>query len=164
MATVSELGRGVHVGIRQFSEETGLDRDTVRKRIDAAGLKPGGERGGHPVYRLRDLLKAAYQVSEDGRQDPSQLRPFERQAHWKAEHLQLQVEAEKRELIPRIEVEQEQARILRVVALFLDTLPDILERDCGLAAAMIVAVEKRLDQMREELHKELSEDEDEAAA
>jgi hypothetical protein len=165
MSKVSALASGLHVSVTTLAAEFGVTRETAARRIADAGVKPSGKRAGYPVYRLKDVWGAVLgQTSEDGTQDPDKLDPFKRQAHYKAEHLKLQVESEQRELIPRIEVEQEQARILRVVALFLDTLPDILERDCGLAAAMIVAVEKRLDQMREELHKALTEDEEEAAA
>jgi hypothetical protein len=103
-------------------------------------------------------------VTEEGSLDPDKLEPFKRQAHYKAELQKLQLETETREVIPRIEVEQEQARILRIVALMLDTLPDVLERDCGLAATMVARVEKALDQVRESLHKALTDDEDEAAA
>lgn len=152
-------GRGVKVSIRQFAEETGIHRDTIVKRIDAAGLKPSGERAGHPVYRLKDLLRAAYQTAEDGAVDPDKLEPFKRQAHYKAEHLKLQVETEQGELIPRIEVEQESARVMRVQSMFLDTLPDVLERDCGLSAQTVAVLEKRIDRAREDLYKALTEDE-----
>lgn len=164
MSRVSALSQGLHVSISTLAAEFGVTRETAARRIADAGIEPSGKRGGYPVYRLKDAWSAVLgQVSDDGSADPDKLDPFKRQAHYKAEHLKLQLEAEQRELLPRIEVEQEQARILRVIALFLDTLPDVLERDCGLAAAMIIAVEKRLDQVREEMHKALT-DEEEAAA
>lgn len=164
MSRVTPLSQGLHVSVSQLAAEFGVTRETAARRIADAGVESSGKRGGYPVYRLKDVWSAVLgQVSADGVADPDKLDPFKRQAHYKAEHLKLQVETEQRELIPRIEVEQEQARILRVVALFLDTLPDVLERDCGLAAAMIVAVEKRLDRLREEMHKALSEGEEEAA-
>jgi len=164
MSRVTSLSQGLHVSISTLAAEFGVTRETAAKRIADAGIEPSGKRGGHPVYRLKDAWSAVLgQIADDGTPDPDKLDPFKRQAHYKAEHLKLQLEAEQRELVPRIEVEQEQARILRVIALVLDTLPDVLERDCGLAASMIIAVEKRLDQAREEMHKALTEEEEAAA-
>ena len=163
MGTVSELPRGVHVGIRAFALESGIDRDTIRKRIDAAALKPSGKSGRHPVYRLKDLLKAVLQANESGREDPDSYEPFKRQAHYKAEHLKLQLETDQRDVIPRIEVEQEQARFFKVVAMNYDTLPDILERDCGLPAHVVELIEKTLDKSRDELYKALADGPEEEA-
>lgn len=164
MSRVTSLSQGLHVSVSTLAAEFGVTRETAARRIADAGVKASGKRGGYPVYRLKDVYSVVLgQAGEDGAVDPDKLDPFKRQAHYKAEHLKLQLETEQRELIPQIEVEQEQARILRVVAMFLDTLPDVLERDCGLAASMIIAVEKRIDQVREEMHKALVEEEEAAA-
>lgn len=164
MSKVVDLSAGVHLSVRRFGDETGLDRDTLTKRIRVAGLVPSGKRGGYPVYRLRDLLKAAYTTAEDGGLDPDKLRPFERKAHYQAETEKLKVETERGELIPRIAVEQEQARIAKIVAHGLETLPDILERDCGASGAMLVRIEQHIDAVRERMYAELTEGEDAVAA
>lgn len=164
MGTVTHLPAGLHMSLRQIAEETGLDRDTVQKRVSAANIVPSGKRGGHPVYRLKDCIKAVMLADEKGRTDPDKLEPYQRQAHYKAELDRLKLEQETRELIPRIEVEQEQARIMRIVALMLDTLPDVIERDCGVGADLLKRIEKSIDDCRETLHKELAADEDEALA
>jgi len=164
MSKVVDLSSGVHLSVRRFGDETGLDRDTLTKRIRVAGLVPSGKRGGYPVYRLRDLLKAAYTTDEDGGLDPDKLRPFERHAHYKAEKEKLAVEQERGELIPRIEVEQEQARIAKIVAHGLETLPDVLERDCALAPEVVARMERHIDAVRERMYAELTEGEDGAVA
>jgi hypothetical protein len=164
MAGTASLSEGLKLSISTLAAELGMTRETVAKRISAANVVPAGKRAGHPVYRLRDVLKPLVMVSEDGEDDPDKLDPYRRQAHYKAELQKLQLETETREVIPRIEVEEEQARILRVVALMLDTLPDVLERDCGLSSSTVTRVEKVLDQVRDGLHKTLTEDEGEAVA
>jgi hypothetical protein len=165
MANVTELPAGIHCSLRQIAEETGLDRDTVQKRISAANVVPSGKRGGHPVYRLREVLKPLMMGTDDGRMDPDKLEPYQRQAHYKAELDRLKLEQETRELIPRIEAEQEQARNFRITALMLDTLPDIVERDCGVTPEVLARIERTVDECRETLYKQLAaEDEDEALA
>jgi hypothetical protein len=165
MSSVTEIpATGIHCSMRQIAEECGLDRDTVQKRIAAANIVPSAKRGGHPVYRLRDVLKAVMLKDDGGRLDPDKLEPYQRQAHYKAELDRLKLETETRELIPRIEVEQEQARTMRIVALMFDTLPDIIERDCGVPGDVLARIERTVDDCRERLAKQLAEEDEEAEA
>lgn len=162
MSDVIPMVSGTHLSVRAFAIETGQDRETVTRRIQAAGIKPSGQRGGYPVYRLRDLLRASYVTTADGELDPDKLPPFQRHAHYKAEAQKLAVEQERGELITRIEVEQEQARIAKIVSHGLETLPDILERDCGLAPGMVQRVERQIDAIRDRMYREMVGDEDTA--
>jgi hypothetical protein len=155
MGELISLLSGFHASIRQLAEETGFDRETVKKRIAARSIVPSGQRGGHPVYRLREVLPALYIAGADGKADPDRLDPYARKAHWQAEHEQLAYAERTRELIPRIEVEQEQARIFKIVGQAFDTLPDILERDCGASGVLLSRVEQALDKTREALYEEL---------
>ncbi len=160
MSEVIPMVSGTHMSVRAFAIETSQDRETVTRRIQAAGIKPSGQRGGYPVYRLKDLLRACYVTTEGGELDPDRLPPFQRHAHYKAEREKLTVEEERGELITRIEVEQEQARIAKIVSHGLETLPDILERDCGLAPAMVLRVERQIDAIRDRMYTEMIGDED----
>jgi hypothetical protein len=164
MGKVIPMPAGLHASIRQIAEETGFDRDTVAKKISERSCVPSGKRGGHPVYRLRDVLPALYVLTADGLEDPQKMDPFRRVAHYKAELDRLKLEQETRELIPRIEVEQEQARILKIIAQLMDTLPDIVERDCGATADQVKRIERATDEAREHVFQELAEDEHAPAA
>src|SRR5256885_218520 len=106
MSKVIQLPTGTNLSIRQLAEECGFDRDTVAKRIRNAGLVPAGKRGGHAVYRLRDALPALFVLDEDGKKDPEKFDPFQRKAHYQAEREALELATSRRELIPRIEVEE----------------------------------------------------------
>ena len=66
--------------------------------------------------------------------------------------------------MPRIEVEQEMARLAKIVAQFFDTLPDRLERDTGMTPLILAKVERYLDEVREELYKAAISDEPVASA
>lgn len=159
MGTVRSIADGVEVSIGGLAVEFGMKRDTVIKRISSANIAPSGKRGGHSVYRLRDVWPVLTGAVDAG-EDPRNLDPYKRQAHYKAELDRLKLEQETRELIPRLEVEQEQARILRVVAQMLDTLPDVVERDCGATATQVQRLERAIDECREALYAELAEGED----
>jgi len=152
MGSVVGLPTGTNLSIRQLAEECGFDRDTIAKRIRNAGLVPAGKRGGHAVYRLREVLPVLFKMGEDGKQDPEKLDPFQRKAHYQAEREALELSTSRRELIPRIEHEEEQARIVKIMAHACDTLPDILERDCGLTGEQLVRVEKVLDTARDGMY------------
>jgi hypothetical protein len=149
-AVVAELvERGLTASIRAYAEECGLDRDTLSRRLTESGAKPAckGPRG-HPEYRIRDLIAAQFGTVED----PDQLDPFRRQAHYRCELDKLKLQTERGELVPRIECEQEQARGMKLVARVFDTLPDVIERDCGAPPAILARIEKALDAARVELH------------
>jgi hypothetical protein len=51
------------------------------------------------------------------------------------------------------------AGMLKVTAECFDTLPDVLERDCGVTPETLARMEAHLDKAREELYLRLAEDE-----
>jgi hypothetical protein len=155
MSNVTHLPTGTNLSIRQIAEETGFDRDTVAKKLTECGVKPAGKRGGHLVFRLRDSLKALYVAGPDGRADPEKMDPFRRKAHYQAEHEMLTLARERGELVPTIDVEQEQARVLKILVQALDTLPDVLERDCALNATTLARLEQIVDSTRDQMYEAL---------
>jgi len=163
MAKVIALPAGVLLSLRQFADESGRDRDTIGKRVKAAGLNPAGKRGGHPVYRLRDLLQAAYVTDDDGQMDPDRLDPFARHAFYKGEREKMQLQVERSELLSSLEVEQRFAAVFKAVADCLDTLPDLIERDCAATPMQVERIQTRLDEVREDLYERLNASEDEDA-
>lgn len=163
MAKVVPFASGVHLSIRAFADETSMDRATVVKRLAAANVQPSGKRGGHPVYRLRDLLQAAVVTTDEGDLDPDKLKPFERHAWYKAEREKLQLQVERGELLPSLHVEQRYASMFKLVSEMFDTLPDVLERDCGATPMQLAKIEQRVDEVREELYSHLVETADDDA-
>lgn len=140
-----------------LAAEFGMSRDVLRRVLSEAAVSPAAKKGGHPVYRLRDVYRAIQRQS-----DVEQLTPHARLALAKAVLAEDEIRVRRGELLERFEVEQEQARILRCVALFADTLPDVVERDVGLSAGQITRIERALDQMRESLHKALTDEDTDA--
>jgi hypothetical protein len=159
-APLEGLPRGLTASIRAFAEEFGVDRDTLSRRITEGGVAAAGSERGHPVYRLRDLHRVAFGTETD----PDKLDPFRRKAHYQCELEKLRLAQERRELIPRIEAEQEQARNMKIIARTFDTLPDVLERDVGLSGVALSRVERALDVARIELHRQLVGEGDEGSS
>lgn len=144
-----------------WAAEAGVSRDVLRRILSERGVQPSGKRGGHPIYRARDVIAALTSDRADA-DDPDKLKPWERKAHYQAEHEKLRLQVERGELVPSIEVEQGHGQIFAIVTQAYDTLPDVLERDVGLNAMQLVRVEKHLDEAREALYQALNADEDDA--
>lgn len=129
------------LNVTEICTEFGMRRENVQRLIADAGLT--ARRG---KYRLRELVPVL----------TGQVDEYRRKAAAQAEEIELRLAARRGDLIERHDVEREHARIFRIVALWADTAPDILERDCGLSAGQIVRLESSLDRMRESLHEELA--------
>jgi hypothetical protein len=162
MSKVIALARGTHLSISALSIEFGMTRETIRKRLADSGISPSGSGGQYPVFRLKDALSAL--LGGGSNVDPDLLDPYKRKAHYQGEHEKLKLQVERRELIPRIETEQEMAAMLKVTAECFDTLPDILERDCGLTPETLARMESHLDKAREELYLRLAAEDDDAGS
>jgi hypothetical protein len=139
----------VNLSISDLAVEFGMTRETVAKRLADGKVKPADKRRSHPVYRLRDALRALL-TGPDG--DPDKLDPFRRKAHFQAEQAQLKLQTDRGELITSGDVERTFAAALKPIRLCLETLPDILERDVGLSPTQVTRCERALDEIREQLH------------
>jgi hypothetical protein len=153
----------VHSGARLWSinalaEEFGIDRRTVKKRLE--GITPAGEVNGYQAWRLRDVAiavmgpQAAYAGDPDFI-DPEKLHPTDRLSHYRAEREKSKWLAEERHLIPAGEVEQVVATAFKSLAQSLDTLPDVLERDCALGPDEVERAIEVVDAAREGLYQQL---------
>lgn len=139
--------------IARLADEFGIDRRTATKRIRDAGIPPSAKRGGHDVYRLGDVAAALVGMptgpGADGVIDPRDLPPMERRAFFQSENERLKVEQTVGKLIPAAEVEVDYAALIKMVVQQLDTLPDVLERDCALTPKQVEAVQKSCDELRQ---------------
>lgn len=150
----------VHSGARLWSinalaEEFGIDRRTVKKRLD--GIPAAGEVSGHPAWRLRDVAVAVMgpQAASPLGVDPDELPPKERLDHYRAEREKARWLEEQRFQIPAAEVEQVVATAFKSLASALDTLPDVLERDCALRPDEVERAISVVDGAREALYQQL---------
>ena len=80
--------------------------------------------------------------------DVDSLSPVERRAFWQAENERLKYERDTGELVLAFEVAQEMSFLAKSVVQPLDTLPDILERDCGLNPSQLIRVMQVIDDIK----------------
>ncbi|QEY62530.1 DUF1441 family protein [Metapseudomonas lalkuanensis] len=153
----------VHSGARLWSinalaEEFGIDRRTVKKRLE--GIPPAGETNGHPAWRLRDVAIAVMgpqSAAQTFGVDPDELPPKDRLDHYRAEREKIRWESEQRISIPAPEVEQVVATAFKALSQGLDSIPDVLENDCALGAAEVERTIEVIDNIREGLYQQLLE-------
>lgn len=138
------------LSINQAAEEFGRDRATITRGVNRFALVPAGDRGGFPVYRLRDLMQIE-RKDADGAIDPDKLTAFERQAHFRAESERMRLDVERGRLIKAEDVETEWARVLKMIAQELDVIVDECERDVGASPAVLEKIEAKLDLIRERM-------------
>lgn len=168
---MADLAKPIALTLSALAREFNCARDTMRKRLAAANVQPMEAAGSvvtqdtidgtsvalsaeQGLYLLRDAIRAWLpQVAAD---NPELLDPVRRKAHYDAECRKVDLEKLQGNLIHRADVEAEQARILSATALCLDTLPDLVERDCGATADQVKRIERAIDEVREQLYVELS--------
>lgn len=129
------------------------------QQLAREGIVPRASRGKYPMAGcVRGYIKYLQEGGGCGSvsADPDQLNPFMRRAYYQGELDKLKLQQERHELVPRIEAEQEMAALLKIAGECFDTLPDVLERDCGLTPKALARMENHLDKAREDLYKRLS--------
>jgi len=89
--------------------------------------------------------------------------PSDRLSHWKAENERLKFELDTGQLIPADEVAREFSLMAKAVVMVLETLPDILERDCALTPSTVSRVQAVIDDLRDQLAQKVLEAEQEEA-
>lgn len=139
-----------------------MDRRTVAKRIRDSGIPPAGTRNGYDVYQLARVAPAllGFIAADATVVDPRDLPPIERRAYYQSENERLEAEQTLGLLVPAAEVEADYADLVKTVVQFMETLPDVLERDCSLAPENVMRVQAACDQVRMQMYKRISGDVD----
>lgn len=132
------------------------------QQLAREGTIPKTSRGKYPLIASVQGYVRFLQTSgahEEGARDPERMKPFERRAWYQGEMEKLQLAQARGELVPAIEVEAKFAELLKAIAHFLETLPDVLER-VGASAAMLKLLEVELDKLRHSLYAHVVEEKD----
>ncbi|WP_275886937.1 DUF1441 family protein [Thiohalospira halophila] len=159
MASISEASL---YSISRLARETGLARDTVRKRL--ASVQPSATRKGHPVYTLGDACPALFGAQGggepgDGPADPDQMDPSDRDRWYASEIRRLDYESKVGQLIPHEDVARTFAAAFKRVSSALDTLTDVVEREAGLSGHQVAEVQRVVDGIRSDLYAQLGDEE-----
>ncbi|MFG6072068.1 DUF1441 family protein [Enterobacter ludwigii] len=151
-----ELSR-MQVNVSQLAELVGMNRNLVTRRLHELELVAGNGEN-LKVYELGPALQALLtpSVKENG-----EMSPQDRKAWYQSENERLRFEAASRELLPVDEVAREYASLAKAVVMVLETLPDILERDCALTPTAVTRVQEIIDDLRDEMARKVADSENE---
>ena len=144
--------------LSKIAEAFGFSRDTVRKRLRDAGVDAVTRRGNQPLYSLEDVGPALYAGRDMGGTaiSPDEMDPKSRKDWYQSENERLKFEKDQRHLVADHEMAREMSIALKAVANGLDSLPDELERECGLPADALELVIVKIDALRESVYTEAS--------
>lgn len=149
--------------ISKLADMFAADRRTISLLMES--VQPAGTEKGHAVYAMRDAAipivewikgqRVATKTIADEKIDPDKLAPRDYRDYWQGEEARLRAQARAQGLIPQEEVEQEMRALIEPTIRFLETLPDILERDAGLSPEQIEQVQRVVDTQRALLAEEM---------
>ncbi|MDH4572458.1 DUF1441 family protein [Salinicola acroporae] len=161
MAEINRLEEAYNWNISRLADAFGLHRDTVRKRLKEAGVVPAGSRNGANLYALKDAGPALFsdRIGSAGL-SPDDYPPQDRKAWFQSENERVKLEREMRLLVPVEDAHREMSRLAKAMASALDSLPDLLERDAGLAPEGLELVERVTDNLREQMYQAVMADDD----
>jgi len=151
MATVTQLHGWALFSLSQLARELGLDRRTVRERLDRAGVMPVAMRRGFAVFRLRDALRALMPPAVN---DPEKLPPIQRRAHYAALRLVAELGESRRGLCRASDVRDELGAIASMIVSALAAVPIALE-DVELTPRQLEAVRAHVDATRGKIERQV---------
>lgn len=143
--------KNLRLNINQLAAMTDLHRQTIAGRLSQVPLAPGS----NPklkLYSVLDILTVLLtRTAEPSQQKVDDYLPQDRKAWFQSERERLKFEQETAVLIPASDVSREYSAIAKAVVQVLETLPDILERDCGLPPAAVSRVQDVIDDLRDQM-------------
>ncbi|SEL40862.1 Protein of unknown function [Kosakonia sacchari] len=136
------------LNINQLAGITGVHRQTVAARLKNVSPAPGSN-SKLKLYLVTDILcELMIPTISAALED---MPPGDRLAHWKAENERLKFEVDTKQLIPAEDVAREFSLMAKAVVMVLETLPDILERDCALTPVAVSRVQSVIDDLRDQV-------------
>lgn len=122
------------LNINQLAGITNVHRQTVAARLKNVEPAPGSN-SKLKLFLVTDVL--AELMIPTVATSLEDMPPADRLAHWKAENERIKFEQDTGQLIPADEVAREFSVMAKAVVMVLETLPDVLERDCALSPAAV---------------------------
>ncbi|MFF6013215.1 DUF1441 family protein [Rahnella sp. R3(2024)] len=146
------------LNINQLAGITGVHRQTVAARLKNVDPAPGSN-AKLKLFSVTDVLTELMIPTVSG--DVAEMTPSDRLAHWKAENERLTFEQSMGQLIPADDVAREFSVMAKAVVQVLETLPDVLERDCALPPAAVMRIQNIIDDLRDQIAQKVTDAEPE---
>ena len=142
-----------------------MSRNTVSKRLREKNVQPSSKQSGSFVYHLKDAGPALFAseggVSVGAFSEPDKMPPNMRKDWFQSENERVKLEKSLGLLCDSEDVARNLALQAKAVIQVLETLPDILERDCGLQPNQVMKVQRSIDDLRDNLASQVSASEEE---
>lgn len=141
--------------VPQISRLLNVSPRTLYDRIAASDLLPDGKRGQASLYALPKVIPLILDRFACGDKiDPDTLPPLARK-HWlEGETIVRKLAVDAKELITVDEYVDALAPVLKLYGQQLETLPDVLQRKCALNPKTVIALQKMVDEWRENIAKD----------
>lgn len=139
------------LNVSQLARAFSLHRQTVRRRIEDAGIEPCDVERGTRLYRVGAVARALVVPDLAARSGPDGLAPVQRKAWWQSEAARVAVEREQARLIASSAFHRELASMLKNIAAALESLPDVLER-AGSDLDVLERIEAETDRQRQSMY------------
>jgi len=155
----ADIRNAYNWNVTSIARAFGMHRNTVSSRLKDAGVQPVSRQGNAPLYALGDAGPALFGGRDLGGSaaSPDEMDPQSRKAWYQSENERLKFETDQRHLIPDDEMAREQAIIVKAVANSMDSLTDVLERECGMTGEQLEVVQGVVDAIRESMYIEAAE-------
>ncbi len=166
MSSIANINDAYSWNITRIAEAFDFSRDTVRKRLRIAGVRPCGKRSGNDVYSLAEIGPALFIA--DGYQDvpemhdPDKMPPKDRKEWFHSERIRVDLERDQKQLIHEGEHRQDLYDGFSQVVSFFENLPDKMERTGQFTPEQLELLEQYGDGFRNELYTKVKEVEPDA--
>ncbi len=141
--------------VSKLAEGFNLDRRTVTKRLKSAGIECVRKDGRAELYELSVAARALFEPNVTAQvnelQNPEVMLPKDRKDWFQSENERLKFELAEGQLCEVDDVARQMALMAKAVVQVLETLPDVLERDCGLQPKQVARVQSSIDDLRDQL-------------
>lgn len=157
--SVSQINEAFNWNITRIANAFNFHRDTVRKKIKAAGLKPDGRQGNAELYQLAKVAPVLFSAPEKARGKleyvPEELWPKDRKEWFQSESERIKFQANIGELIPVDKHREALLITVKSVVAFFESLPDKMERRRSFTPEQLEELERVTDAFRAELYEQL---------
>lgn len=135
----------------RYSDVLKLDRRVVAQALETA---PSQERNGVRVWHVRDAFGAiADRVGGSAKKlNPNDMEPKDQLDYYRAQREKIKLAEDIRRMIPAADIEITLGAAFKSLSQTLDSLPDALERDCGLPPLAVTSVQNAIDAARNQLY------------
>ncbi len=158
MTSQVEITDGLSVSLSTLAREFGMARETCKKRLQQAGVASSGKHKGHDIFRIGAAARAilAPEIENAREEDPEKMSPKDRLDWYRGARERTKHMEECGDLMRAADFETALASAIKTIAVTLESLPDVMERDAGIDGAAVERCQVVVDRMREDLHKRLT--------